>query len=62
MNPSLSAHVQVLVRGKPEDDVVKNVFDNIKQPEGCEGLSQVSVNLSIWEKMNNESKGQDARL
>ena len=62
VNPSLSNHVQSLMRIKPEEEVIKKVFDSIKQPEGCEGLSQVSVNLSIWEKMNNEAKGQDVKL
>jgi hypothetical protein len=50
------------MRIKQDEEVQKNVFDKIKQPLACEGLAQITVNPSIWGKMTNEARGQDARL
>ena len=62
IDQKLSKNVEHLMRIKPDEEMQKTVFENIKQPLGCEGLAQVSVNTSIWEKMTNEARGHDIRL
>jgi len=62
VDKDLSANIEILMRNKPDETVQKNLFDSIKQPEGCEGLSQITVNPSIWEKMSNDAKGNDGKL
>ena len=62
LDSKLAATVQRLMRTKPEEKVVSELFASIKQPENCDALSQVVVNPCIWDKMPQESRNLDSRL
>jgi len=62
VDQKLADNVQALMRSKPDEKVISELFAKIKQPENCNALSQVVVNPSIWDKLSQEGRNMDAKL
>ena len=62
IDDKLAENVQVLMRCKPDEKVISELFAAIKQPENCNALAQVVVNPSIWDKLPQEGRNTDAKL
>lgn len=62
LDSKLAETIQRLMRTKPEEKVLTEMFANVKQPENCDALCQVAVNPCIWEKMSQEARNLDARF
>jgi hypothetical protein len=58
----LAGFLQQLMRSKPEEKVLTDLFASIKQPSNCNALCQVVVNPCIWDKMSQEACVLDAKL
>ena len=62
VDAKLGANIQLLMRGKPEEKAIGELFAGIKRPANCSALTQVVVNPAIWEKMPQDGRNQDAKL
>ncbi|XP_020915729.1 uncharacterized protein LOC110253197 [Exaiptasia diaphana] len=50
------------MRQKPEEDYEKNVLDKICRPENCAGLSKITVNQVIWDRISAEARTTDVKM
>jgi len=61
VDEKLAEIVQVIMRSKPEEKVVGDLFTSIKQPANCSALAQIVVNPPIWDKMSQDGRSLDAK-
>jgi len=62
IDDKLAQNVQSLMRAKPDEKVISELFSSIKQPGNCTALSQVVVNPCIWEKLSQDGRNVDSKL
>ena len=49
------------MRQKPEEESEKNLFQKILRPENCPGLSKITVNQVIWDRVSAEARAGDVK-
>ncbi len=59
---SLTDTINKIVRSKPDDTFDKDIFKGILQPGNCPGLSKITVNPSVWDRIPAEARTQDVKL
>lgn len=62
INDTLASHVTSIMRQKPEEESEENLFQKILRPENCPGLSKISVNQVIWDRVSAEARTGDLRM
>lgn len=50
------------MRQKPEEESEKNLFQKILRPENCPGLSKITVNQVIWDRVSVEARTGDVKM
>ncbi len=55
---SLADTINKILRSKPDDTFDKDIFKGILQPGNCPGLSKMTVNPSLWDRIP-AALGQD---
>ncbi|KAM7447855.1 hypothetical protein ABFA07_004043 [Porites harrisoni] len=50
------------MRQKPEEESEKNLFQKILRPENCPGLSKITVNQVIWDRVSAEARTGDVKM
>ena len=50
------------MRQKPEEEREKNLFQKIVRPENCPGLSKITVNQVIWDRVSAEARIDDVTM
>ena len=51
-----------LMRQKPDEECEKNTFNHILRPENCDGLSRITVNQVIWDRISAEARTNDVKM
>ncbi|CAH3031028.1 unnamed protein product [Pocillopora meandrina] len=62
INDTLASHVTSIMRQKPEEESEKNLFQKILRPENCPGLSKITVNQVIWDRVSAEARTGDVKM
>ena len=62
INDTLASHVTSIMRQKPEEESEKNLFQKILRPENCSGLSKITVNQVIWDRVSAEARTGDVKM
>jgi len=62
INETLATNISALMRQKPEEDYEKNMLDKICRPDNCAGLSKITVNQVIWDRISAEARTNDVRM
>ena len=50
------------MRQKPEEESEKNLFQKILRPEDCPGLSNITVNQVIWDRISAGTRTGDVKM
>ena len=62
INDTLASHVTSIMRQKPEEESEKNLIQKILRPENCPGLSKITVNQVIWDRVSAEARTGDVKM
>lgn len=62
INDTLASHVTSIMRQKPEEESEKNLLQTILRPENCPGLSKITVNQVIWDRVSAEARTGDVKM
>ena len=62
INDTLASHVTSIMQQKPEEESEKNLFQKILRPENCPGLSKITVNQVIWDRVSAEARTGDVKM
>ena len=62
INDTLASHVTSIMRQKPEEESEKNLFQKILRPGNCPGLSKITVNQVIWDRVSAEARTGDVKM
>ena len=58
----MASHITSIIRQKPEEESEKNLFQKIIRPENCRGLSKITVNQVIWDRVSAEARTGDVKM
>ena len=47
---------------KPEEESEKNLFQKTLRPENCPGLSKITANQVIWDRVSAEARTGDVKM
>ena len=61
INDTLTSHVTSIMGQKPEEESEKILFQKILRPENCPGLSKITVNPVIWDRVLAEARTGDVK-
>ena len=50
------------MRQKPEEESEKILFQKILRPQNCPGLSKITVNQVIWDRVSAEARTGDVKM
>ena len=50
------------MRQKPEEESEKILFQKILRPQNCPGLSKITVNQVIWDRVSAEASTGDVKM
>ena len=50
------------MRQKPEEESEENLFQKILRPENCPGLSKITVNQVMWDRVSAEARTGDVKM
>lgn len=62
INETLATNTTTLMRQKPDEECEKNTFNHILRPENCDGLSRITVNQVIWDRISAEARTNDVKM
>ena len=50
------------MRQKPDEECEKTTLSHILRPENCDGLSKITVNQVIWDRISAEARTNDVKM
>ena len=62
INEELASHVTAIMWQKPEEEIEKNLFQKILRPGNCLGLSKITVNQVIWDRVSAEARTGNVKM
>ena len=62
INNTLASHVTSIMQQNPEEESEKNLFQKILRPQNCPGLSKITVNQVIWDRISAEARTGNGRM
>lgn len=62
IDESLANNISFLMRNKQDDRSMSEFLDSIATPENCPGLSKITVNQQIWDRVPPSARSIDIKL